>query len=89
MSASPSSADTHALAVELAALIGQQAVAPLLDASQAAALFNVPASWLLAQARAGRVPHVRVGRYVRFQRDELLAWADSRQTGPRGRRDRS
>ena len=58
--------DTRALAAELAALIGQQAVTPLLDASQGAALLNVPPSWLLALARAGRIPHVRLGRYVAF-----------------------
>ncbi len=77
--------DTRALAAELAALIGQQAITPLLDAGQAAALLNVPPSWLLAQARADRIPHVRLGRYVRFHREELLAWADRRQTGPRCR----
>jgi excisionase family DNA binding protein len=78
--------DTRALAAELAALIGREAVSPLLDAGQAAALLNVPPSWLLAQARAARVPHVRLGRYVRFHREELLAWAQGRQTGPRPHR---
>lgn len=77
--------DARVLATELAALIGQHTVTPLLDARQAAALMNVPPSWLLAQARAGRIPHVRFGRYVRFQRGELLAWADRRRSGPCGR----
>lgn len=61
-------------------------VRPLLDAEQAAGLLNVPKSWVLAEARADRVPHVRLGRYVRFDADELLWWARARQRGPRALR---
>ena len=43
---------------------------PLLDAKAAAQLLGVPASWVLAQARADRIPHVRFGRYVRFDEAE-------------------
>jgi excisionase family DNA binding protein len=78
--------DPHALAAQVAELIGHQSAPPLLDAEQAGRLLNVPASWMLAQARAGRVPHVRLGHYVRFNRDELLAWTGSRSTGRRTRR---
>jgi excisionase family DNA binding protein len=57
---------------------------PLLDATGAAGLLNVPKTWILAEARAGRIPHVRLGRYVRFDPDELLAWTrGSRHVGPR------
>ena len=56
---------------------------PLLDAKGAAELLNVPASWIFAEARANRIPHVRLGRYVRFDADELLEWCKSRQRGPR------
>lgn len=56
--------------------------APLLDAEGAARLLNVPASWVLAEARAGRIPHVRLGRYVRFDADELAAWWRERARGP-------
>ncbi len=55
----------------------------LLNAEQAGELLGVPASWLLAQARDDRVPHVRLGRYVRFDRDELAAWIGTRARGPR------
>jgi excisionase family DNA binding protein len=48
----------------------------LLTAEQAAELLAVPPSWLLAQARAGKIPHVRLGRYVRFSADELAAWVE-------------
>ena len=55
----------------------------LLDAKGAAELLAVPKSWVLAQARDDRIPHVRLGRYVRFDPDELEAWARARIRGPR------
>lgn len=55
----------------------------LLDAEQAAALLAIPKSWVLAEARADRIPHVRLGRYVRFDAAELEAWARERTRGPR------
>jgi hypothetical protein len=58
----------------------------LLDAEGAGALLNVPATWLMAEARADRVPHVRLGKYVRFDRSELLEWVASRARGPKPRR---
>ncbi len=54
----------------------------LVDATAAAELLGVPASWVLAQARAQRLPHVRLGRYVRFEPDELRAWWAGRRRGP-------
>ncbi len=80
--------DPRALAAQVAGLIGHESAPRLLDAEQAGQLLNVPASWMLAQARAGRVPHVRLGHYVRFDRDELLAWIERRLTGPCARRER-
>src|SRR3954453_1621695 len=59
-------------------------VAPLLDARGAAALLSVPASWVLAEARADRIPHVRLGRYVRFDAAELQIWWQTRPPGPWG-----
>lgn len=55
---------------------------PLLDATAAGALLGVPATWILAEARADRIPHVRLGRYVRFDADELAAWWRARARGP-------
>jgi len=75
--------DARGLAAELAALIGEQTICPLLDADQVAALLNVPASWVRAEARAGRIPNVQLGHYRRFDREELLAWVDRRKQGPR------
>ena len=55
---------------------------PLVDARAAGELLGVPASWLLAEARHDRVPHVRLGRYVRFDPVSLEAWWRQRLQGP-------
>lgn len=57
----------------------------LVEAERAAELLAVPKTWVLAEARADRIPHVRLGRYVRFDPDELVAWWRARRRGP-GRR---
>jgi excisionase family DNA binding protein len=64
------------------AYIARTPAQPLLDAKQAGALLNVPASWVLAEARADRIPHVRLGKYVRFDVAELDAWWRARARGP-------
>ena len=68
----------EAAIVHLADLIASRmgTCAPLLDAQGAADLLNVPASWVLAEARAGRIPSVSLGKYRRFKRDDLIAWLD-------------
>jgi excisionase family DNA binding protein len=55
----------------------------LVDAKTAAKLLGVPASWMLAQARAEKIPHHKIGRYVRFDFDELIAWVDQNRIPPR------
>lgn len=55
---------------------------PLIDSDAAGELLGVPASWVRAQARAGRIPHVRLGHYVRFDRAELLTWRAAQAAGP-------
>src|SRR3954464_10779885 len=54
----------------------------LLDAAEVAALLGVPKSWVYAETRAGRLPHVRVGRYRRYRRDALNAWIADHELGP-------
>jgi hypothetical protein len=63
-------------------LAERTSAAPLLDAEQAGKLLNLPATWLLAEARADRLPHVRLGRYVRFEGAELEVWWRARARGP-------
>jgi hypothetical protein len=61
----------------------------LIDAKAAGELLDVPHTWLLRQARADAIPHVRLGHYVRFEPDELLAWARRRRRGPSYHRGRA
>lgn len=51
-------------------------VEPLLDADQAARLLHVPRSTLYELVRSRHLPHVRVGRSLRFTRDHLARWVD-------------
>lgn len=55
---------------------------PLIDARAAGKLLGVPHTWLLAQARAGRIPHHRLGHYVRFNVDDLARWLRETRLGP-------
>lgn len=55
---------------------------PLIDAKAAGELLGVPHTWLLAQARAGRIPHHRLGHYVRFNVDDLSRWLRTTRLGP-------
>lgn len=71
--------DVRELAGEIATLLAErQPLAPLLTADEAAALLSVPASWVLSEARTNRIPSVRLGRYVRFKRDDLEQWLERR-----------
>jgi excisionase family DNA binding protein len=55
----------------------------LIDAKGASLLLGVPDTWLLAQAREGRIPHHRLGHYVRFDPDDLRAWLTQTRIEPR------
>ena len=55
----------------------------LLDAKAAGEMLAVPASWLLTRARARMAPHVRLGRYVRFDEADLRAWIETAKRRPR------
>lgn len=74
--------NVEAVAQRVAELLRDQPAPALVDAEAAAALLSVPKSWLLAEARAGRVPHHRLGKYVRFSPPELTAWATGTGSGP-------
>lgn len=42
------------------------------DAEGMEAATQIPATWFLEQARKGKVPHIRAGKYVRFRLNEVL-----------------
>jgi excisionase family DNA binding protein len=58
----------------------------LLTDAEAAELLAVPKSWVGEAARAGQLPHVKLGRYRRFVRSELLEWVEEQKAGGGGRR---
>jgi excisionase family DNA binding protein len=53
----------------------------LLDAREVAELLHVPVSWVRAETRAGRIPHLELGRYKRYHREAVLAWLVEQQAG--------
>jgi excisionase family DNA binding protein len=62
---------------------GGEASEPLVDATVIAELLSVPETWVLERARAGTIPHYRLGRYVRFRVSEVLAWVEECRAGGR------
>ena len=49
-------------------------VDPLLTAGEVAELLRVTKAWVYAETRARRIPHVPLGRYVRYRRSAVLQW---------------
>ena len=59
---------------------------PLLDVADVARLFKVRRAWVYAAVEApdGTIPHIRLGRYIRFKRHAITAWMDRREKGESG-----
>lgn len=55
------------------------ALHPLLTLSQVADLLRVSVKTVRRWMLSKRLPHVRLGRVVRFQEDELLRWIEARK----------
>lgn len=53
------------------------------DVRQTAEWTGLPVSWWYAQAEAGNVPHLKVGKYLGFRRTEIAAWLEAQRRGPR------
>ncbi len=47
---------------------------PLMTAGEVALLLRVTKAWVYTQTRARRIPHVSLGRYVRYRRSAVEAW---------------
>jgi excisionase family DNA binding protein len=61
---------------------------PLLDAREAAKLLHVPRSTLYELVRSRGLPHVKVGRGLRFTRADLGCWVAENSYGQGARRRR-
>jgi excisionase family DNA binding protein len=54
----------------------------LLTAGEVAAILRVTPDWVYAQTRSRRIPHLRLGRYVRYRRGALIAWMEAVESSP-------
>jgi len=55
----------------------------LLTADDVAVLLRVTKAWVYAETRRGALPHVRLGRYVRYRRSAVAAWLEDIEQGVR------
>lgn len=53
----------------------------LLDAAEVAERLNVPETWVRAETRAGRMPHIALGRYRRYDWSAVIAWLEDCRGG--------
>jgi excisionase family DNA binding protein len=54
----------------------------LLTAKEVDELLQLNASWVLDAARRNAIPHIRLGRYVRFRRIDIETWLLDQRRGP-------
>ena len=57
----------------------------LLTADEVAERLGMKTEWVWVQARADRIPHVRLGRYRRFRESAVEEWLRELETGGTGR----
>jgi excisionase family DNA binding protein len=53
----------------------------LLTAQEVAEILAVKLSWVREATRDGRLPHICLGRYRRYRRDEISAFIDDQRRG--------
>ena len=57
----------------------------LLTAPEVADLLNVPESWVREATRNNQLPHLKLGRYRRYNAAAIHAWLADQHAGPRTR----
>jgi excisionase family DNA binding protein len=60
-----------------------QAQDRLRSAEEVAELLAVPVRWVREATRDGRLPVVRLGRYCRYDLDDVRAWVSDQKSGGR------
>ena len=58
-----------------------QPVTRLLEADDVAQFLGMRTDWVYREVRAGRLPHIRLGRAVRFRRESIEALLATRERG--------
>ena len=59
----------------------------LLTVRDLAEILNVPVSWVYARTAKGSpevIPHIRMGKYIRFDESEVSEYLRGRKAGNRG-----
>jgi excisionase family DNA binding protein len=59
----------------------------LLIAKEVAELLAVPESWVREATRDGRLPHLTLGRYKRYERTTIDTWLSEQRQPRRSLRD--
>jgi excisionase family DNA binding protein len=57
-------------------------VSKLLDPDAAAEMMGVSRRWVMEAAKRDAIPHVRIGRFIRFDDEALQEWWRKRSRGP-------
>jgi excisionase family DNA binding protein len=52
-----------------------------MTAAEVAELLAVPESWVRRETRADRLPHVRLGRYCRYDWPAVVDWLEQQRAG--------
>jgi excisionase family DNA binding protein len=58
----------------------------MLTAGEVATWLRVTKDWVYTQTRAGHIPHVSLGRYVRYRRTAVAEWVAQIERSTAGRR---
>ena len=53
----------------------------LLTADEVAERLSVPKSWVRQETREGRMPHLALGRYKRYEWEAVDAWLEEQRAG--------
>jgi excisionase family DNA binding protein len=54
-------------------------MAKLLTVDALAKKWDVPPSWVYRWCREGKIPHLRMGKYIRFSEEETEQWIKQQQ----------
>ena len=46
----------------------------LIGIKEMAEKFDIPVSWLYSRTRTNEIPHYKIGKYVRFNEEEVWQW---------------
>jgi excisionase family DNA binding protein len=53
----------------------------LLNIEELSKLLNLPKSWIYERTRRGEIPHRKLGKYLRFDIQEIKIWLEQHQRG--------